>query len=48
MLPDGRVMFLRWEYTESSHNFSRELMPMNPDVSDHKENYASNSYRHNT
>lgn len=44
MLPDGRVMFLRWEYTESAHYFSRVLMHMNPDGSDQKEYYGSNSY----
>ncbi len=44
MLPDGRVLFLRWEYTESAHYFSRVLMHMNPDGSDQKEYYGSNSY----
>lgn len=44
ILPDGRVMFLRWEYTESAHYFSRVLMHMNPDGSDQKEYYGSNSY----
>lgn len=44
MLSDGRVMFLRWEYTESAHYFSRVLMHMNPDGSDQKEYYGSNSY----
>lgn len=44
VLPDGRVLFLRWEYTESAHYFSRVLMHMNPDGSDQKEYYGSNSY----
>ncbi|MEG0142538.1 MAG: SUMF1/EgtB/PvdO family nonheme iron enzyme [Akkermansia sp.] len=44
MLHDGRVMFLRWEYTESAHYFSRILMHMNPDGTDQKEYYGSNSY----
>lgn len=44
VLADGRVMFLRWEYTESAHYFSRILMHMNPDGSDQKEYYGSNSY----
>ncbi|NQT85382.1 hypothetical protein HQ560_01370, partial [bacterium] len=26
MLPNGRVMYLRWEYTDSAHYFSRVLM----------------------
>lgn len=44
LLHDGRVMFLRWEYTESAHYYSRVLMHMNPDGSDQKEYYGSNSY----
>ena len=40
----GRVMFLRWEYADSAHYFSRLLMTMNPDGSDQKEFYGSNSY----
>lgn len=44
VLPDGRVLFLRWEYTESAHYFSRILMHMNPDGTDQKEYYGSNSY----
>jgi formylglycine-generating enzyme required for sulfatase activity len=44
MLPNGRVMFLRWEYTDSAHYFSRVLMHMNPDGTDQKEFYGSNSY----
>lgn len=44
LLEDGRVMYLRWEYTESAHYFSRILMHMNPDGSDQKEYYGSNSY----
>jgi len=44
MLPNGRVMYLRWEYTDSAHYFSRVLMHMNPDGTDQKEYYGSNSY----
>lgn len=44
VLHDGRILFLRWEYTESSHYYSRVLMHMNPDGSDQKEYYGSNSY----
>lgn len=44
LLHNGRVMFLRWEYTESAHYFSRVLMHMNPDGTDQKEYYGSNSY----
>ena len=42
--PNGRVVFLRWEYTDSAHYFSRVMMTMNPDGSDQQEFYGSNSY----
>ncbi len=42
--PNGRVIYLRWEYTDSAHYFSRVLMTMNPDGSDQQEFYGSNSY----
>ncbi|MEG1553040.1 MAG: SUMF1/EgtB/PvdO family nonheme iron enzyme [Kiritimatiellia bacterium] len=42
--PNGRVVYLRWEYTNSAHYFSRILMTMNPDGSDQQEFYGSNSY----
>ncbi len=41
---DGRVMFLRWEYTDSAHYFSRILMSMNPDGTGQRSMYGSNSY----
>ena len=44
MLNNGRVMYLRWEYTDSAHYFSRVLMHMNPDGTDQKSYYGSNSY----
>ncbi|WCJ59810.1 SUMF1/EgtB/PvdO family nonheme iron enzyme [Fontisphaera persica] len=44
MLPNGRVMYLRWEYTDSAHYFSRVLMSMNPDGTGQMEFYGSNSY----
>jgi formylglycine-generating enzyme required for sulfatase activity len=43
-LPNGRFLYLRWEYTDSAHYFSRVLMSMNPDGTDQKEFYGSNSY----
>lgn len=42
--PNGRVIFLRWEYADTAHYFSRILMTMNPDGTDQKEFYGSNSY----
>lgn len=44
VMNDGRVMYLRWEYTDSAHYFSRVLMYMNPDGTDQKSFYGSNSY----
>ena len=44
MLPNGRCLYLRWEYTDSAHYFARILMTMNPDGSDQQEFYGSNSY----
>ena len=44
VMPNGRVMYLRWEYEDSAHYFSRVLMTMNPDGTDQKEFYGSNSY----
>ncbi len=41
---DGRVMYLRWEYTDSAHYFSRVLMRMNPDGTGQSEFYGSESY----
>lgn len=48
VMNDGRIMFLRWEYTDSAHYFSRVLMYMNPDGTDQKSFYGSNSYWPNT
>jgi formylglycine-generating enzyme required for sulfatase activity len=44
VMPDGRIMYLRWEYTDSAHYFSRILMTMNPDGTNQVEYYHSNSY----
>lgn len=44
MLPNGRCLYLRWEYADSAHYFSRVLMTMNPDGTDQQEYYGSNSY----
>ncbi len=41
---DGRVMYVRWEYTDSAHYYSRVVMTMNPDGTDQKAYYGSNSY----
>jgi formylglycine-generating enzyme required for sulfatase activity len=44
VLNNGRLMYLRWEYTDASHYFTRILMHMNPDGTGKKEYYGSNSY----
>lgn len=44
LLPNGRVLYLRWEYTDSAHYYSRVLMSMNPDGTGQAEFYGSNSY----
>jgi formylglycine-generating enzyme required for sulfatase activity len=42
--PDGRVMYLRWEYSDLPHSNSRILFQMNPDGTNQSELYGSNSY----
>jgi formylglycine-generating enzyme required for sulfatase activity len=42
VLNDGRVMYLRWEYSDIPHYFSRRLMTMNPDGIGQLALYGSN------
>ncbi|MBN2296527.1 MAG: hypothetical protein JXM70_29130, partial [Pirellulales bacterium] len=44
VLPNGRVMYLRWEYTDTPHSHDRVLFHMNPDGTGQMEYYGSNSY----
>ena len=44
VMQNGRVMFTRWEYADLPHYFSRILMTMNPDGTNQKAFYGSNSY----
>ena len=44
VMNSGRVMYLRWEYSDTSHAFSRILFSMNPDGTDQTAYYGSNSY----
>jgi len=44
MLNDGRVLFTRWEYSDTCHYFTRHLFHMNPDGTGQMEYYHSNSY----
>lgn len=41
---DGRVMFTRWEYSDTPHYFTRVVMRMNPDGTNQLSLYGSNSY----
>ncbi len=41
---DGRILYLRWEYTDLPHAFSRILFHMNPDGTNQSEYYGSGSY----
>ncbi len=41
---DGRVMFTRWEYSDTPHYFTRVVMRMNPDGTNQMAVYGSNSY----
>ncbi len=44
VLNDGRVLYLRWEYSDIPHFVSRILFSMNPDGTNQAEYYGSNSY----
>ncbi|MCY3020103.1 MAG: SUMF1/EgtB/PvdO family nonheme iron enzyme, partial [Planctomycetota bacterium] len=44
VMNDGRVLYTRWEYSDTAHYFTRILMRMNPDGSGQMEYYGSQSY----
>ncbi len=44
VLNNGRVMYTRWEYSDTPHYFSRLLFHMNPDGTNQAEYYGSNSF----
>lgn len=44
LLHNGRVMYLRWEYTDQAHANSRILFHMNPDGTDQREYRGSGSW----
>ena len=44
VLPDGRVMYLRWEYTDLPHANSRIVFTCNPDGTGQRALYGSNSF----
>jgi formylglycine-generating enzyme required for sulfatase activity len=44
VLNNGRVLYLRWDYTDTPHVWNRVLMSMNPDGTGQMEHYGANSY----
>ena len=44
VLNDGRVLYLRWDYTDTPHVWNRILMSMNPDGTCQREYAGANSY----
>jgi len=44
VLNNGRVLYARWEYSDTPHYFTRILFNMNPDGTGQAEYYGSNSY----
>jgi len=44
VLNDGRVVYTRWEYSDTPHYFTRVVMRMNPDGTGQMAYYGSNSY----
>ncbi|MHC4202480.1 MAG: TolB family protein, partial [Planctomycetota bacterium] len=44
VMNDGRVIFTRWEYSDTPHYFTRIVMTMNPDGTSQRSHYGSNSY----
>jgi len=44
VMPDGRLLYLRWEYSDLPHYVARILFTMNPDGTNQREYYGSGSY----
>ncbi len=44
VLPNGRVLYTRWEYADTPHANTRLLFHCNPDGTEQLEYYGSNSY----
>jgi formylglycine-generating enzyme required for sulfatase activity len=44
VLNDGRVLYLRWDYTDTPHVWNRMLFTMNPDGTGQQEYYKANGY----
>lgn len=48
VLDSGKVLYLRWDYTGISHIYLRQLMTMNPDGTNQRAIYGSNSWYPNS
>lgn len=44
VMNDGRILYLRWEYTDIPHVWARYLFTMNPDGTGQREFYGSGGY----
>ena len=44
VLNNGRILYTRWEYSDTPHYFTRLLFTMNPDGTNQAAYYGSNSY----
>ncbi len=44
VMNNGKLMYVRWEYTDLTHYFSRFVMHMNPDGTEAKALYGSGGY----
>ena len=44
VMNDGRILYLRWEYTDIPHVWARFLFTMNPDGTGQREFYGSGGY----
>ena len=44
VLPNGRILYQRWEYSDTPHSNSRLLFHMNPDGTDQREYWGSGVY----
>ncbi|MBM4154931.1 MAG: hypothetical protein FJ221_07855 [Lentisphaerae bacterium] len=44
VMEDGRILYSRWEYTDTPHYFTRVLFAMNPDGTAQRAVYGSNSW----
>jgi formylglycine-generating enzyme required for sulfatase activity len=44
VMDDGRILYSRWEYADLPHSNSRIMMTMNPDGTNQRSHYGTNSF----